>query len=220
MKNNGYREEAGLTRTRSHVYRLLELCFAREPNEKLVGLFYAPEFEDLAGVLGIAFRGDAESSCMEDLVIEFTRLFLGPGPHISPYESVHREDEEKPGLYWGDSTVRLKRLVESMGLEFGKASRGIPDHISVELELMRRLTSKEAEAWEEGLFDRAILCLEYEERVLVDHLTRWVPTFCEKVIAGSRFPFFADLAEFTRTYIENDLEHTERLLERIHSTGA
>jgi len=84
----------------------------------------------------------------EDLAVEFTRLFIGPGPHISPHESVNTETHDvKEAALWSAQTVKVKKFIEAAGLEYDDSFSGMPDHVTAELEFMQRLAAKEAEAW-------------------------------------------------------------------------
>ena len=104
---------------------------------------------------------------IEDLAVEYARLFLGPDKHISPHESVHHErDGGDWGALWGKSTVEVKKFIESAGLEYISEYSGMPDHISVELEFMQQATSREAQAWESNDSEGALYCLKMEKKFL------------------------------------------------------
>ena len=130
-------------------------------------------------------------------------LFLGPGEHISPHESVHRKNNDgKPGLLWGKSTVEVKRFIEFPGLHYTSDYTGPPDHISVELEFMQQATLREGQAWEEGDETAAKACLKYDKQFHEEHLMCWIPDFCDKVMAASKSPLYREMASLTKTFIE------------------
>lgn len=188
--------------SRSYVYGLLSLVYREEPTTEFLKQIRSPEFvsalNDLGIELGEGFWTRHGEQLLEELVLEYTRLFIGPGRHISPYESVHREEE---GLLWGSSTVRVKTFIESSGLKYRSDFKGIPDHISVELEFMQKLTRYEAEAWEQQDHNKAIRSLELEKRFIKEHLLQWIPKFSELVIQEARLVFYREMAKLTKEYI-------------------
>ena len=87
---------------RSHIYGLLATVFRAEPSEaflkEMKDAGSAGVFSDLGIDLGEEFLGRSERELADDLAVEYARLFLGPGEHISPHESVHGEVD---GGDWG-----------------------------------------------------------------------------------------------------------------------
>ena len=146
---------------------------------------------------------------LNDLVLEYTRLFVGPGKHIVPYESVYRGNGD---ALWSETTVKVKNFIESSGLEYSSNWSGLPDHIGVELEFMQRLTCHEKEAWSVDDKETAFHCLEFEKRFIDEHLSQWVPVFCDKVKEESRVAFYVEMAELTRQCIDFDSELIDRNL--------
>ena len=144
---------------------------------------------------------------IEDLAVEYARLFLGPDKHISPHESVHHErDGGDWGALWGKSTVEVKKFIESAGLEYISEYSGLPDHISVELEFMQQAAGREAQAWESNDSEGALYCLKMEKKFLDDHILRWIPLFCDKIIADAELSFYREIAELTKNFIELEME--------------
>jgi TorA maturation chaperone TorD len=173
-----------------------------------------PEFLDTLAELGVRFEDDflerPEEELAEDLAEEYAHLFLGPGKHISPHESVHHErDGGDWGQLWGRSTVEVKKFIESTGLSYDSSYTGMPDHISVELEFMEALARHEEQAWSEDDEEEAFRCLAMERRFLEEHLNRWVPAFCDKVTAAAELSFYRELAGLTRRFIEFDWQELQ-----------
>jgi TorA maturation chaperone TorD len=71
---------------------------------------------------------------------------------------------------------------------------------------MQRLTCHEKEAWARNDKETAIRCLEYEKRFIDEHLSQWVPIFCNKVKEETRTAFYREIAELTRQFIGFDSE--------------
>jgi len=192
---------------RSNVYGLLATVFRQEITSDLLRQVKDPQFLGVLSDLGVAFSNDflqrPEKELLEDLAVEFAMLFLGPGKHLSPHESVHHVREDGGGgQLWGESTAEVKKFIESAGLSYDPEYKGLPDHISVELEFMQQLTLREKQAWKEEDKDAALKCLQTEKKFIEEHLVRWVPAFCDKVVSAAELPFYREMAALTKNFIE------------------
>ncbi len=201
---------------RSSVYGLLATVYRQEVNPELLRRIKDPQFLGVLSGLGVEFTSDffgkSEGALVEKLSVEYARLFLGPGQHISPHESVHHQrDDGDWGKLWGRSTVAVKKFIEATGLNYDSAYQGIPDHICVELEFMEMLCQREARARSEGDQEAAQRLLDVELRFVRDHLGCWTSSFCEKVIEAAELSFYRELAELTRRFIEFDLRELQRI---------
>ena len=135
----------------------------------------------------------------EGLEAEYTRLFIGPGrPVAHPYESVYRE-----GQVMGDCTLKVHQRYSAEGLT--PEEHLLPDHVAVELEFMAHLSRREAEARERDDEEGAVACLRQQESFLGQHLGRWLPSFCQRVLAGEAHPFYASLAQRTWEHVAQDM---------------
>jgi len=176
-------------------------------------------FSDLGISLGEEFYGTPENELVEELAVEYARLFLGPGEHISPHESVHHEvDGGDWGLLWGQETVKVKQFMESAGLAYAADYKGIPDHISVELEFLQKLTLGEGTAWAEEDIEGAVFGLKMEKMFIKKHLIKWVPMFCDKVIARANAPFYREMAEVTKGFVQFEQQKIDEYLSPDHQT--
>jgi TorA maturation chaperone TorD len=193
---------------RSSIYRFLSLLYSKEPDNKLLRKIKSLDFIQALSELGIEFQRDflerPEQEILDEMIQEYTRLFIGPGRHISPHESVHREGE---GLLWGDSTARVKRFIESSGLKYRSDFKGIPDHISVELEFMYRLVEAEEEAREENDSVKLKKILNMERGFVNEHILKWIPQFSDMVVKEARTSFYRKMAELTKRYILFEAEN-------------
>jgi TorA maturation chaperone TorD len=201
---------------RSNIYGLLAMLYRQEPTRNLLKRVRGPQFLEVlsqwGGELDDDFMTRPEDDLLEEMAVEYTRLFLGPDKHISPHESIHHEREDGQwGQLWGASTVEVKKFIEATGLEYETEYPGMPDHISVELEFLEALTRHEEQAWVTDDEEEARRCLALEHRFLEDHLIRWVGSFCDKVTESTELSFYRALASLTKNFIEFDCQEVMKL---------
>ncbi len=201
-----WKELADSAKSRSDIYGLLTRVFREEPTEAFIKELRGPRlsgaFSDMEIDLGEKFYNDPESEVVEALVLEFTRLFIGPGHHISAHESIFVEADSGAGGLWGAKTVEVKKFIETTGLEYGAGFNGIPDHVSVELEFMQQLTEWESNKWTQQDRKGAEYCLSVQRMFLEQHLLCWISGFCDAIIDQAEMPFYRVMADLTRNYME------------------
>ncbi len=213
----------GLAESRARVYKVLSMAYAGPPDPELVELLGAwvvlraerPR-GTFSGMMGRGLRRIAawlerhdpgrSKESLDGLGVEFTRLFRGltrsqsPPP---PYESVYVDG----GLLYGASTAHVAQEYRRFNVK-GRDHEP-PDHISVELDFMRFLCEREAEAWRTGMGHQDFL--EEEDAFLNGHLARWVPTFCQNIKKFDTTGFYSGLAEVTEGWIYCDQKIIEGL---------
>jgi len=154
--------------------------------------------DELIGSLEIP--EDQAEQALRTLEIEYNRLFVGPGrPQAPPYESVYRDSR---GLVMGPAAREVERRYAEAGLALEPDYHDLPDHVATELGFMAYLATQEAEAQGED----TLAWLDRERTFLRDHLTVWLPRFCQRVWETSQHPFYAALAELTMTFVSLDAE--------------
>lgn len=214
---------ADTAKLRSNVYNFLNLIYAKEPDPELINTIMTPDFLNILSEIGTEFGDEVlktpKEKLMEDLSVEYTRLFLGPGPHISPHESVYvggyRDKDPKVGLLWGNATVEVKDMVEDFGYGYRDEYNGIPDHLAVELEIMVNLTAREHDMLTNKNVQEGYQCLLQEKKFLTEHLSRWIAEFCGLVIENADHVFYRELASLTRDYVLNDMEVIDQHISEI-----
>lgn len=204
-------------RQRSDIYGFLALIYRTEITKTLLKQIKEPDFLSVLSDMGAELEDDflqvSEDKLIEELAVEYTRLFLGPGKHISPHESIHHDTGDGDwGRLWGKSTVEVKKFIETAGLEYKSEYSGLPDHISVELEFMQEATKREAQAWEEKDSEGAIYCIKMEKKFIEEHLTKWIPIFCDKVITGAELPFYKEMAKLTGQFLRFESKEIDKYL--------
>ncbi|NOX72415.1 MAG: molecular chaperone TorD family protein [Alphaproteobacteria bacterium] len=206
---------------RSGLYRLLAAIFRQEPGSELIEWLRSERFENLlsqAGFeLGDEFSAKATEIVKEELAVEFTRLFLGPGKHISPHESVQLPDGS--GTLWGKESVLVKRFIEAAGFDYERDFNGIPDHISVELDFLALLTEAEAGNWKAGDTGSGVNVLDWQGDFVARHAGKWMPGFCAKVEKAARLPFYRVFSELLKTFLAGEKEEISAGLQTAFPQG-
>lgn len=137
----------------------------------------------------------APEGCLEQLQIDYTRLFISayPGAVVSPYARVHLE--EGPGLQ-KDPEVFWQRA----GVELTPNWRELPDHVVVELGFMAWLINRKNETT-----DLKYVSLEGE--FMQQHLSYWFPRFLHLVEAEAGTPFYRLMAKFARGFMDYEVRY-------------
>ncbi|MCP4981708.1 MAG: hypothetical protein GY935_14585 [Gammaproteobacteria bacterium] len=106
--------------------------------------------------------------------------------------------------------LEVKKFYRFFGLDLSKAVRELPDHIAHELEFMHYLAHQALLAGTmptgDGT-DRRAQYVHAQKDFLEQHLSKWVPSFCNALKRQAGVPFYEQLAEFTAYLVEDDLEY-------------
>ena len=200
-------------RMRSNIYGFLSSMFREEISAERLRQIKEPVIKEVLSEMGVQydiFSKNDQDELLEDLAVEYARLFLGPDKHISPHESIHHQrDDGDWGAHWGGSTVDVKKFIETAGLEYKKQYSGMPDHISVELEFMKEAAGREAQALEEKDWEGVLYCQKMEKKFICDHLIKWIPKFCDKIISQAEISFYGDVADVTKKFITLEFEEID-----------
>ena len=209
---------------RSNIYGLLALIYRTEITRELLHNIKKQEFLSVLSDMGAELENDFlqknEDELIEDLAVEYARLFIGPDKHISPHESIHHDTGDGDcGQFWGRSTVEVKKFVETAGLEYKPDYTGMPDHISIEFEFMQQAAKREAQAREENDSDGLLYCLKMEKMFIEEHLLEWIPIFCDKVISEAELPFYREIAKVTKNFMEFEKEEISKYISEAEKAG-
>ena len=164
----------------------------------------SPELGEHAQRLGQAFS----AAPMQDLLVDYTRLFLGaPQALAKPYSSVWLTGE--PALMQ-DSAMALLKLYEQGGFEVDPEFRDLPDHVAVELEFLYLLTFQQNRALAAGDEQARQAVAVLRSAFLVGHLGRWLGPFILAVHEHAQSEFYRELAEFTELFVRMEGEQQDQ----------
>ncbi len=145
----------------------------------------------------------------DSLLLDYTRLFLGPAHIIAkPYGSVWLDGEE---TLMQDSTMAVQALYEEGGFEIDEDFRELPDHIAAELEFLYLLIYRENEARRNDDPEALTAMAGLRKRFLDAHLGSWVGPFTAAVRAGAQNGFYRELAELTRRFVNMEADRAPRI---------
>ncbi len=198
-----YSPERGIAR--ENLSRLLAACYYQPgpefAEENVFDSLLAaatciqPELAAYAKRLGEDYSAEGD----EALLLDYTRLFLGPNQIIAkPYGSVWLEGGN---TVMGESTMAVLKLYEEGGFGMREDFREVPDHIAVELEFLYLLTYRENEAHRYGDLHAQQAKADLRQRFLDNHLGRWVMPFTSAVVAGAQCSYYRQLAELTLRFV-------------------
>ncbi len=146
----------------------------------------------LARQLGLKVEGDFMVSDLEDLKVEYTRLFI-TSPHRTPappYASVYLSSDRRLKGEGYDQALAFYREAGYQPVEEGE----LADHVAYELSFMALLL-------EEGRRDLL-------KRFLEEHFLKWYPRFLTALKQAQPRPFYRALGDLV-------LSLTNRLREEV-----
>jgi len=190
---------------REDACRILAACYY-QPDAAFVeeGIFATleqavsqiqPEWTSFASEMNETFN----NTPLENLLLDYTRLFLGPS-HIlaKPYGSVWLEGEK---TLMGDTTVAVLELYREGGFDLDEQFLELPDHVAVEMEFLYLLIFRENEARFARDASRLNEISDLKRRFLDQHLGRWVVPFSAAVRKGAESVFYQKVAELTEWFV-------------------
>lgn len=148
-----------------------------------------------AEMMGQEFRNTA----LDSLLIDYTRLFIGPMDILAkPYGSYWLEEEK---TLMGESTMAVQALYAEAEFEMDEEFKELPDHIAAELEFLYLLLFRENEARNAKDAVKLSTALELQRRFLKAHLGAWISKFTDAVRSSAQCGFYRELAELTEKFI-------------------
>ena len=197
-----------LMKARQSVYDLLRCFFLQEPTEPFLQALkeedilrnlagYHPGLDEGVQLLSGVITSPQMALLVPDLLLEFTRLLIGPNP-IPLYESVYRSES---GLVMQEQTVAVRKKYLEAGLVVHPERSFPDDHIGAELEFVFYLCQRSVEAQEAG--ERETL-LRMQQKFFQEHLLHWVTPLCDCLFEEAESSYFKGVAKMTKGFISWD----------------
>jgi len=200
---------AGTAKERSGLYGFLAEVFRAEPTPELLRRIKDNGFLETLTAAGAHLGGEfshrPEDELLEDLAVEYTRLFLGPGKHVQPYAAIYLGGAG--ASLCGPATVWARDFMERAGFTLTPEHHSLPDHVSVELEFMAGMAEREARAIEGADLEAGAECHRIQKEFLQNHLGRWLPEFCGHAAEHAELTFYREMARLAGHFLDSELAY-------------
>lgn len=141
---------------------------------------------------------------------EYQRLFLGPGPLVAPpWESYYRSKEQ---LLFEEWTYQIRDQYHRFGLQFIKENNEPDDHLLLELEFMIFLSDT---CLLETAHEEIVELISSQIHFLENHLTVWIPYFCERLIENTNSQLYLGAAMLLDDFLSFDLQSLYEVKEAL-----
>ncbi len=192
-------------------FRLLSRLTAAPPDAAL-----------LEDVMALGWLDRENTSSLEELQVEFTRLFSAPGPDAIPaHQSIYTdtlrinasgpdkfncgmasEGREFKGYLCGESCARLKHCYDAVNFEPSDPAPAMVDHISTQLAFMAHLYLMEARETAEGKKEEARSTGDLRNKFYAEFLGRWAAEFTRKLAANPVSRLYGNAGQVIREALE------------------
>jgi TorA maturation chaperone TorD len=230
-KHTPISEAAKVNFTRASIYSLLSTAFKVELNDFFIETIMAMEpalrllsesqggkelkdgtelLLDSVGKLR-GLKSEERKKALTDLAAEYAGLFLGLwSKPVYLVESVYLGKEH---LLYEEPYHEIVEAYRSLGFAKDEGSPEPEDHLAVEFEFMATLCRWTSKTLEQNDIGNALTYINLQKEFLSDHIMRWVPEVCEKLVEATNSGYFLGLAHLTDGFINLDNEVPDHLTE-------
>jgi TorA maturation chaperone TorD len=194
---------------RADLCRLLAACYYQPgpefAEERVFDSMRIAAAEIDAGMASLveALAEGFDAQPMEELQVDYTRLFLNPtGPLASPYESAWIAGRDP--MLVGEITQSVLDTYRQGGYDVDLSFRDLPDHIAAELEFLYALVFREASAAASGNDAERAQAVELQRRFVGRHLGRWIGPFAEALRGSGETALYRTLADLTERFVRSE----------------
>lgn len=216
---------------RSRVYGFLGAVYNRMPDEQFAANLSSPEVGAFLASLGqmeddqgdireglrlieVFIRTSRDRPAEElrtRLAVERTKLVRGIKPGYGPpppYEGVYAATAQEA---LGQTMTSVRNIYAESGVVLPEEIHDQPDFIGFELDFMRHLTEKEAEAWISNENEEVVNITKKERAFLEEHILRWIPRFCDLMFEQAQLDFYRGIARLTKGFVQSEARTTVEL---------
>jgi putative dimethyl sulfoxide reductase chaperone len=145
-------------------------------------------------------RGGMSDQAFDDLLADYTRLFIGPDQVLAaPWESVFFNEER---MTFQIETLQVREWYRRFGLEAKNLHNEPDDHIGLELEFMAHLAKSGLAALQQNDAPEFEKLLDAQRNFMSEHILRWGLAFCKLVETQTRTDFYRGVAMVTRGVLQ------------------
>jgi TorA maturation chaperone TorD len=151
-------------------------------------------------------EGLPDEEAIENVMVEYTDLFIGPGlPKAPPCESFYRTNER---IFFGSTAFEIKAALHANGLEKMRENKKPEDHIGLELMFLSVLSKKLP-----GLeLSEQVLTLKEQASFIEQHLLSWIDELCRDAKLHQSIGFYGGMIELIWGILQWDRELIEEFV--------
>ena len=181
---------------RAGVYRLLARIWSAELDHPALRSLAAPPLKSLFEQAGGTLPSNSDAHAIEELAVDYCRLFIGPSDHLPPYQSVWQE-----GQFQGSANASMREFIDLVGFQVGPlANSSMLDHFGLQLEMMGHILAGTGDT--NGIED-AQTRSEIARRFFALHLT-WPNRLLAAASQRATTPFYRSVIEMTGGFLESE----------------
>ncbi|SDM39245.1 TorD/DmsD family molecular chaperone [Halarsenatibacter silvermanii] len=205
-------------KARRNIYHALSAGFYVPEADNLTSS-YSKEFSENFKILeawteakeyvqGLENASESYSS-LEELLIEHSKLFLGPDKLLAPpYGSYYIDDK----VTMGESTRAVMDIYEKLELELSDSFKDLPDHIALELNFLAYLTEQQLVLSEEHKSeDSGENVLKWQKYFLENCLAPWYEPFVDRIKNNFDSEYYDSLADILAYFLAQEREYLARI---------
>lgn len=137
----------------------------------------------------------------QDLLVEYTRLFLGPFKTIvPPYSAIYFGSDS----IMSEETLWVINFYNQLGLKFDEKIKDMQDHIAVETEFMYYMIFNEIKELQTNSRDKSHNLWLNQSQFFNKHYKKWVPKHCKKIGVGTDNKYFKALSGSLKKFVNSD----------------
>jgi len=158
----------------------------------------AGSLAEFSACLG-GYVGHDPEEVLHELRIEETRLFVGEDPIVENAEGTwlqRANGVEKPIRMINSHTTAVMTFMRECGVVRNEKYNDCIDYLENECDFCGYLA--ETPELPAGMGDDPLILLD---RFVAEHMAKWVPGFCDEVIAASKVPYYIGICTLMRTFI-------------------
>jgi len=138
------------------------------------------------------------------LAVDWTRLFRGVSPEYGPsppYEALYIDEKAENS----ETIQAVYKYYKENGVNVGSASPNRADYLGIELDFLRHLSEREADAIDAGDADKAATHHETAKRFLSEHPGKWCGKFCDAAVNYAKTEFYLGVLLLTKGVINREV---------------
>jgi TorA maturation chaperone TorD len=223
-----------LLKARGFSYQALHVVFGQKPKAEIIAAVlgadslqtfsgldlgsdadYGKELNALGELRATYAEGgsDTAEQRLQDLNIEYSRLFVVPGKDQAvAWEYAQRSRERK---LFSNQVLDLREEYRSEGCLPAEYPHVSDDHLAIELDFMRFLSEACTAAVEAGDETEVVRLLNVQGKFLDEHLLGWVPTFLNGFRTLAKTEFYLRFGDLLGLFLKNDRALITATLEEL-----